>query len=138
MIREVIICQAHLILAHLGEHKTLIYLHEQVWWKTIVQDVKDYCKLCQLCAISKPLTEKLCGLLKTMPVPTHPWQYIGIDFVGPLLESQNRDGSFDMICVIIDILMVMLHLVPTRQTYKATDMAKLIFDVVFKLHGLPE
>jgi hypothetical protein len=137
-IREVLIGQAHSILAHLGDNKTLIYLRDQVWWKTIVQDVKDYCKACQVCAKSKTPTEKPQGLLKTMPVPSLPWQYIGIDFVGPLPKSSNRNGSFNMICVIIDILTAMVHLVPTCQTYKATDMAEVIFDIVYKLHGLPE
>ena len=103
-----------------------------------VQDVTDYCKACPTCATSKSPTEKPRGLLKTMPVPTHPWQYIGIDFVGPLPESSNQNGSYDMICVIIDLLTAMVHLVPTRQMYKAIDMAELIFDSVFKLHGLPE
>ena len=137
-VREKIIRQGHSILAHLGGHKTLTYLRDQVWWKTIVQDVTDYCKSCSTCATSKSPTEKPRGLLKTMPVPTHPWQYIGIDLVGPLPESLNRNGSYDMICVIIDLLMAMVHLVPTRQTYKAADMAEVIFDTVFKLHGLPE
>jgi hypothetical protein len=137
-IREMIICQAHSILAHLGGHKTVTYLRDQVWWKTMVQDVTDYCKSCSTCATSKSPTEKPRGLLKTMPVPTHPWQYIGIDFVGPLPESSNRNGSYDMICVIIDLLTAMVHLVPTKQTYKAADMAEVIFDIVYKLHGLPE
>ena len=137
-IREVIIRQGHSILAHLGGHKTVIYLRDQVWWKSMVQDVTDYCKACPTCATSKSPTEKPRGLLKTMPVPTHPWQYIGIDFVGLLPESSNRNGSYDMICVIIDLLTAMVHLVPTRQTCKAVDMAELIFDSVFKLHGLPE
>ena len=137
-IREVVIRQGHSILAHLGGHKTVTYLRDQVWWKTMVQDVTDYCKSCSVCATSKSPTEKPRGLLKTLPVPTHPWQYIGIDFVGPLPESSNRNGAYDMICVIIDLLTAMVHLVPTRQTYKATDMAELIFDTVFKLHGLPE
>ena len=43
-----------------------------------------------------------------------------------------------MICVIINLLTAMVHLVPTKQTYKAADMAEVIFDTVFKLHGLPE
>ena len=43
-----------------------------------------------------------------------------------------------MICVIIDLLTVMVHLVPTCQTYKAVDMAELIFDSMFKLHRLPK
>ena len=102
----------------------------------MVQDVNDYCKVCQICAMSKSLTEKPRGFLKMMLVPTHPWQYIGIDFVGLLPESSNRNGSFDMICVIIDLLTAMVHLVPTKQTYKAMDMAEVIFDTVFKLHGL--
>ena len=137
-VREAIIRQAHTILAHLGGHKTLLYLRDQVWWKTMVQDVIDYCKSCPTCATSKSTTEKPRGLLKTMPVPSHPWQYIGIDFIGPLPESSNRNGSFDMICVIIDLLTAMVHLVPTKQNYKATDMAEVIFDTVYKLHGLPE
>jgi transposase InsO family protein len=137
-IREVVIRQGHSILAHLGGHKTLTYLRDQVWWKTMVQDVTDYCKSCPTCAASKSPTEKPRGLLKTMPVPTHPWQYIGIDFVGPLPESSNRNGAYDTICVIIDLLTAMVHLVPTKQTYKAADIAEVIFDTVYKLHGLPE
>ena len=84
------------------------------------------------------MTTKPRELLKTMPVPNHPWQYIRIDFVGPLPESSNRNGSYDMICVVIDLLMAMVHLVATKQTYKATDMAEVVFDTVYKLHGLPE
>ena len=138
LVREMIVRHGHSMLAHLGGYKTLIYLRDQVWWKTMAQDITDYCKSCQMCATSKSPTEKPHGLLKMMPVPTHPWQYIGIDFVGPLPKSTNQNGAFDMICVIIDLLTVMVHLVLTRQNYKAVDMAEVIFDMVYKLHGLPE
>src|ERR1700743_3283626 len=73
-----------------------------------------------------------------MPVPNQLWQYIRIDFVGPLPKSSNRNGSYDMIWVVIDLLTAMVHLVVTKQTYRATDMAKVVFDMVYKLHGLPE
>ena len=116
----------------------MIYLRDQVWWKSMVQDITDYCKACPTCATSKSPTKKPWGLLKTMLVPTHPWQYISIDFMGPLPESSNQNGSYDMICVIIDLLTAMVHLVPTFQTYKAVDMAELIFNSVFKLHRLPK
>ncbi|KAG2052166.1 hypothetical protein BDR06DRAFT_837294, partial [Suillus hirtellus] len=33
-VREVIISQAHSLLAHLGASKTLTYLREHVWWKS--------------------------------------------------------------------------------------------------------
>ena len=103
-IREILIGQGHLILAHLGDEKTVTYMRDQVWWKAMVSDITDYCKSCQTCAVSKPQQGKPQGKLKTMPVPTYPWQYIGIDFVGPLPGSSNRNGEYDMICVIIDQL----------------------------------
>src|ERR1700761_6684453 len=137
-VREIIIKHAHSLLAHLGYRKTLDFLRQEVWWKTMVEDVEAYCKTCITCSTTKPNNQKPMGLLQTLPVPRHPWQYIGIDFVGPLPESTTRHGAFDMICVIIDHLTSMVHLVPTRQTYGAKHIAEVIFDSVYKLHGLPE
>lgn len=137
-VREVLIRQAHSIPAHLSDEKTATYMRDQVWWKTLVSDVSDYCRSCKTCAVSKPQPGKPHGKLKTMPVPTYPWQYIGVDFVGPLPESTNRTGSYDMICVVIYALTSMVHLIPSKQTYRAGDVAELMFENVYKLHGLPE
>ena len=137
-VREILIRQGHSILAHLSDEKTATYLRDQVWWKTMIADVTDYCRSCQTCAISKPQNGRPHGKLKTMPVPVYPWQYIGVDFVGPLPESMNRMGGYDMICVIIDLLTSMVHLVASKQTYRATDITELMFEAVYKLHGLPE
>jgi transposase InsO family protein len=57
--------------------------------------------------------------------------------VGLLLESWNRHRDFDMICTIIDHLTSMVHLVPIRQEYKAKEVAELVFDIIYKAHGLP-
>ena len=104
----------------------------------MISDTSDYCQSCQTCVTSKPRNGKLQGKLETMPVLTHPWHYIGVDFVGPLPELSNRDGDYDTICAIIDQLTSMVHLVPTRQNYRAADMAELMFERAHKLHGLPE
>lgn len=66
-----------------------------------------------------------------LPVPQRPWEAVGIDFVGPLPPSENRDGSFDSITVIIDLLTSMVHLVPSRTTYDARNIAELVFAEVF-------
>ena len=137
-VRELLIRQGHSVLAHLGDEKTATYMRDQVWWKTMINDITDYCRSCQTCAVSKPQSGKPRGKLKTMPVPTYPWQYIGIDFVGPLPESVNRTGGYDMICVVIDLLTSMVHLIPSKQTYRVTDIAELMFEAIYKLHGLPE
>ena len=104
----------------------------------MIKDIADYCRSCRACAVSKPQSGKPHGKFKMVPVLTHPWQYIGVDFVGPLPESTNRTGGYDMICAVIDLLTSMVHLMPTKQTYRATDIAELMFEAIYKLHWLPE
>jgi hypothetical protein len=137
-LREIIISHAHSILAHLGPRKTLHYLRDNTWWKDMVRDIRDFCDSCPTCATGKSSTSSPFGLLKSLPVPTRPWQTIGIDFVGPLPASKTRNGTFDMMAVVIDHLTGMVHIVPTKQTQKAKDIAEIVYDHVYKLHGLPD
>ena len=103
-IQEMLITSTHSLLAHLGYRKTLFYMRESVWWKDMAADVRAYCESCIVCKTSKSATAKPRGLLKTLPIPSRPWQSIGIDFVGPLPESTTREGTYDYLCVIIDHL----------------------------------
>lgn len=134
---EIVISQAHSLLAHLGAQKTLTYLRDHVWWKTITVDVNAYCATCTTCQRTKPSNQKPYGLLHPLQVPTKPWELIGIDFVGLLPMSTDRDGEYDAITVIIDRLTSMVHLVPSRVNYTAREVAELVFDEVYKHHGLP-
>ena len=136
--REIIISDAHSTLAHLGANKTLDYLRDNVWWKDIVTDVKAFCETCQTCKMSKPSNQKPYGLLNPLGIPTHPWESVGIDFVGPLPESRNRDGQYDSITVVICLLTGMVHLIPSRINYNASQLAELVFEHIYKIHGLPQ
>ena len=104
----------------------------------MIKDIAKYCDSCHTCKISKPNNQKPYGLLQPLPVPLRPWEGMGMDFVGPLPESKNRHGIFDMICTMIDLLTGMTHLAPLRQDYRAKQIAELVFDNVYKLHGLPK
>ena len=101
-------------------------------------DTNSYCTTCMTCKRSKPSNQKPYGLLNPLPVPGVPWEAIGIDFVGPLPESKNRDGTFDSITVIICLLTAMVHLVPSRINYTARQIGELVFEHIYKLHGLPK
>jgi hypothetical protein len=135
--REIVIAEGHSLLAHLGPSKTLGYLRDHVWWPNMVPDVKAFCDTCVTCRRSKPSNQKPYGLLNPLPIPGHPWEAIGVDFVGPLPKSSNRDGTFDSIAVVICLLTSMVHLIPSKTTYKAREMAELMFEEVYKLHGIP-
>ncbi|KAJ2968912.1 hypothetical protein NUW54_g13086 [Trametes sanguinea] len=136
--RELVISHAHSLLAHLGSYKTQVLLRDHFWWKTLSADTRKFCDSCQTCRRSKPNNQRPYGLLNPLKVPRAPWEVIGIDFVGPLPESKNRNGSYDSITVIIDLLTGMVHLVPSRTNYTARQVAELVFEEVYKHHGMPK
>lgn len=83
----------------------------------MVRDVHAFCETCVTCQTSKSQNQRPYGLLSPLPVPSRPWDAIGIDFVGPLPISKDRDGEYDSITVVIDLFSSMVHLVPSRTTY---------------------
>lgn len=105
------ICHAHMLLAHLGPVKTLGFLQDHVWWKSITADVQNHCDSCMTCRRSKLPNQKPYGLLNPLPVPAKPWEAIGMDFVGPLPDLKDQNSTFDSITVVIDLLTGMVHLV---------------------------
>ena len=135
-VREIIISEAHLLLAHLGATKTVDYLWDHIWCKDLVSDTKAYCETCHTCKISQPSNRKLYGLLNPLAVPSYPWESIGMDFIGPLPESSNRNGLFDFITVVICLLTAMVHPIPSLTNYNMLQLAKLMFKQVYKIHGL--
>jgi transposase InsO family protein len=137
-IREIIISEAHSLLAHLGSSKTYHYLHDHVWWGNMTAQVQAFCASCSTCARTKVNNQKPYGLLESLDVPQYPWEAMGIDFVGPLPESKNRDGTFNSLTVVIDLLSRMVHLIPSRTNYTAKQTAELVFAEVYKYHGLPK
>ena len=104
----------------------------------MVADTKAFCETCTTCKRSKPNNQKPYSLLNPLVVPSEPWESIGVDFVGPLPLSHNRDGEFDSITVVICLLTAMVEIIPSHTTYKAQDIAELMFENVYKHHGLPK
>ena len=102
------------------------------------QDVAKYCETCSTCRWTKSDNQRPYGLLNLLQIPDKPWESIGVDFVGPLPTSKNRNGVFDMLIVVIDRLSLMVHLIPGRQDCKAKEMAEVIFSEIYRLHGLPK
>ena len=76
--------------------------------------------------------------LNPLSILSKPWELIGINFIGPLPLLKNRDGEFDSITVVIDLLTVMVHLFPNQITYTAPEIVELVFVKVYKYHRLPK
>ena len=60
---------------------------------------------------------------------------MSIDFITQL--PVTRAGN-DVIVIFVNMLSKMSHFIPTRTNATAPETAKIFFDSVFRLHGLPK
>ena len=74
-----------------------------------------------------------------MPVLTHQWKNLLIDFVSGLPVSINwKKDSYNFILVIVDQFTKMIYYKLVKITLNALGLAKVIIDVVVRHHGLPD
>ncbi len=133
-ITELLLDQAHKVLGHFGRLRTSNYIRRWYWWPTLQSDTERFCKSCPQCQMNKVNTQLPPGLLNSMPIPSQPWESIGMDFVGPFPPSRN----FDYLWVVICRLTSMVHLIPITTTIKASELASRFLREVVRLHGLPK
>ena len=100
----------------------------------VATNIEAFCRLCRKCQTNKTDTQKPQGFLHSLPIPDKLWQSVGMDFMGPLPQSQGND----YLLVIIDWLMLQVHLVPTTMWVTAKEVAWLFLKEIVRLHGVPE
>ena len=61
----------------------------------MLKDVCIFCKTCGICQTSKPTNQKLTGKLHPLPIPTKPWDSIGMDFIRPFPESKRYNYLYN-------------------------------------------
>ena len=96
--------------------------------------VKTFVASCQICQQAKPDRSKAPGLLQPLPIPSAAWQMLTMDFVEGLPNSQGKN----CILVVVDRFTKYGHFLALAHPFTAAGVAKLFFDNIYKLHGLPD
>ena len=124
---------------HFGIKKTCNFIVQKNYWPTLYHDVKDYVKGYNICLGLKAVWHKPYKDLQFLPVLTHHWKDLSINFVTglPILTDWKGD-SYNSIFVIIDRLTKMVYYEPVKVTIEAPGLAKVIINVVIKHHSLPD
>ena len=111
----------------------MAHLHRFCYWPQMKEIVSKYVKGCVMCSTCKPTNRKL-GLYSPLPVPSHPWESISMDFVGGL---QMTKGVHDYVYVIVDRFSKMCILMPCKKHITVEQTVNLLFQCVWVYFGLP-
>lgn len=119
---------------HEGYQKTLHRLTRDFFWKGMKKMVREFIQGCDVCQRHKTANLQPAGLLQPLPVPQQIWADVSLDFIEGLPSSRGKN----VILVVIDRFSKYGHFVAISHPYTAISIARIFFDNIFKLHGLPE
>ncbi len=118
---------------HPGRWKTYELVSRNYWWPGMSVFVKNYVTGCDTCQRMKNRPQQPYGPLQPNKVPNGPWEIITVDLITQLPESYGHDA----ICVVDDRLTKRAHFYPITNKFTAKDLARLFYDRIYPLHGLP-
>ncbi len=90
-------------------------------------DISQFVHGCSVCAISKSPHHLPAGNLVPLPIPRHPWSYVGVNFTTYLPNS-----------VVVDRLSKDCKLIPLRGLPTALETTEALFPHVFRNYRIPE
>ena len=121
---------------HFGADRTATLVRESGYlWLGMLQDVKNYCRSCVICARSNDPQRRLRAPLEMTTQPTAPWQHISVDLMGPFGRAPTKRGNRYVI-VVLDLFSkgVEIAAIPDKS---AETVAGALTEVIYR-HGLPE
>ena len=128
-----LLSQAHETVGHFGSQHTDEYICQQYWWPYQAKDMREFYATCDTCQHSKPSNKLPVGKHHPLPIPTKPWDSIGMDFIGPFPESKG----FNYLWVVICRMTSMVHLILVHTTMTAAQLSWIYKREIMQLHGLP-
>ena len=102
------------------------------WWLEVTKDIEKYVEGYDICQRIKNKIKIPVGNLKLSKVPEKPWTHLTVNFIMKLPIVARKDT----ILVVCDKLSKMIYLVTTTEGTLVEELARLLRDNVWKLHGL--
>lgn len=126
-------CHDDPISGHMGAKKTISRTRQHYYWPSLIQDVKNYVRQCEVCARHKVAQLPPSGLMGRHRDVSEPFQVISMDLMGPFPRSKQGNT---MLLVVSCWFSKFCLLFPLRNG-KAGNICKIIEEDVFLLYGTP-
>ena len=82
---------------------------------------------------TRPPLDPIPGSFRPLPIPSHPWSHIAMDFVTGLPPSNSNTA----VLTIVDRFSKAAHFIALPKLPSARETANLVTLHVFRLHGIP-
>ncbi|KAL1263646.1 hypothetical protein QQF64_006385 [Cirrhinus molitorella] len=116
------LAHAHPMAGHLGVQNTIQRIRDRFHWPGFEADVKRFCQACPTCQKTSPRAPPPSPLIP-LPIIEVPFQWIGMDLVGPLPKSAR---GHEHILVIVDYATRYPDAIPLRKA-TAKNIAQELF-----------
>jgi len=93
----------------------------------------EYIRNCEVCQRNKTEHLRPGGLLQSLDIPSAVWADIAMDFV----EALPKVNGKSVILTVVDRFSKFAHFVPLSHPYTAASVAKVFFQEIVRLRGLP-
>lgn len=123
----------HTKLGHPGTYKTIAYISQYYYWKSMNRDIKKFVISCDLCQRVKIKNQNMEGAFRIVQ-SSEPGDLVSVDFFGPLPRSI---GGMEYIFVVLDVFSKYVRLYPIKRETTDTVLRKLI-DSYFPEMGIPK
>ena len=121
------------MVGHLGKDRTTYLVEDRFYWPFLKRDVSRIVSKCRKCQLAKARKHNT-GLYTSLPIRHAPWRDISMDFV---LGLPKTSRAHDSVLVVVDIFFKMAQFLACSKTDDASNIAKLVFREIVRLHGLP-
>ena len=118
--------------AHLGINKTYKKISHRFFWHGMKKDVRNWISSCLVCIGKKnPQSQQIP--IHSITHPDKPFDLVGIDFIGPLTETNNGNKH---ILVFTDYATRWVEAFATKDQ-KAMTVAKILIEEIISRHSAP-
>ncbi len=119
-----------LLARHFDADKISELLDRKYYWKSMIKNIKEYINTCDICQRVKMKRHLSYDKLRSLFRFTNFWKEITMNFITDLLFSKWKEIVYDLILVIVDHYMKMMHYLSMKKTLTVIELAELFFEKI--------
>ncbi len=115
---------------HFDADKISELLNCKYYWKSMIKNVKEYINTCDICQRVKMKHHLSYNKLKSLFQLTNLWKEITMNFITDLSSSKWKKVVYDLILMIVNCYMKMMHYLSTKKTLTVVKLTELFFEKI--------